>query len=49
LGTSRGDFETDGVATQKANRKAVLNQLIVASDTLKYSADVFEIEEKVNH
>ncbi|KAL3702955.1 hypothetical protein TMatcc_000270 [Talaromyces marneffei ATCC 18224] len=29
--------------------RLLLNQLIVASDTLKYSADVLEIDEKVNH
>ena len=40
---------TNGVDTQKAKRKAVLSQLIVASDTSKYSADVLEIEENVNH
>lgn len=42
-------FGTDGVETQKANKNAVLSQLIVASDTLKYCADVLDIEEKVNH
>lgn len=40
---------TDGVDTQKAKRNAVLSQLIVLSDTLKYSADVVEMAENVSH
>lgn len=40
---------TNGVDTQKAKRKAVLSQLMVLSDTLKYSEEVVEIEENVNH
>lgn len=41
--------ETYGVAATKANRAAVLSQFTSLSDTSKYSADVVEIAEKVNH